>query len=415
MTTPQPLAAPPATPAAPLSSMTAFARAAGTSGPWRFAWELRSVNGKALDVRLRVPAGFDEVEARARAQVGQALARGSVSASLSANREGETVTARVNRSALAALYRTAAETAAALSAPPPGLDALLAAKGIVEVVELEIGEAERTALAEAVLAAFHEGLVGLGAMRAREGEALRQVLAERLGRIEALVDAAEAVLLAEDAAARTAAGAAFGEALFALSGGAGGARWGLVWLAGQQETADAAAQLFRDACNRAAPPRGLLGSKALLMLDRWSAAIAARMASVGRGTDTPFEVVGAPYIDDVRLAQELNHAALPGISFVPIRFTPTASVHQGRNCGGVYLMLNDRERCNVVDVGLLIARTVYRLYPSEFDPGKIKNLLLHDATLAAIKADKPLDEIRATWRMDLVDFQQRRERYLIYQ
>ncbi len=193
MTTPQPLAAPPATPAAPLSSMTAFARAAGTSGPWRFAWELRSVNGKALDVRLRVPAGFDEVEARARAQVGQALARGSVSASLSANREGETVTARVNRSALAALYRTAAETAAALSAPPPGLDALLAAKGIVEVVELEIGEAERTALAEAVLAAFHEGLVGLGAMRAREGEALRQVLAERLGRIEALVDAAEAL------------------------------------------------------------------------------------------------------------------------------------------------------------------------------------------------------------------------------
>ncbi|MEL0155795.1 hypothetical protein [Sphingopyxis sp.] len=96
------------------------------------------------------------------------------------------------------------------------------------------------------------------------------------GGLDALVDAAEAVLLAEDAAARTAAGAAFGEALFALSGGAGGARWGLVWLAGQQETADAAAQLFRDACNRAAPPRGLLGSKALLMLDRWSAAIAAR-------------------------------------------------------------------------------------------------------------------------------------------
>jgi len=136
--------------------------------------------------------------------------------------------------------------------------------------------------------------------------------------------------------------------------------------------------------------------------------------SVGRGTDTPFELVGAPYIDDVKLAAELNRAGLPGVGFVPIRFTPTASVHQGQPCGGVYIMLNDRGRCNVVDVGLQIARTLYRLYPQEFNPDKMKNLLMHGATLAAIKADQPLDEIRATWRMDRVDFEQRRERYLIY-
>jgi uncharacterized protein YbbC (DUF1343 family)/CubicO group peptidase (beta-lactamase class C family) len=136
--------------------------------------------------------------------------------------------------------------------------------------------------------------------------------------------------------------------------------------------------------------------------------------SVGRGTDTPFEVVGAPYIDDVKLAEELNRAALPGVSFVPIRFTPTYSVHKGTNCGGVYIMLNDRKTCNVVDVGLLIAKTVYRLYPKDFPVDKPKNLLLHAATLAAIKEDKPLEDLRATWRMDLVDFQQRRERYLIY-
>lgn len=136
--------------------------------------------------------------------------------------------------------------------------------------------------------------------------------------------------------------------------------------------------------------------------------------SVGRGTDTPFEVVGAPYIDDVKLAAELNRAALPGIGFVPIRFTPTASVHKGKECGGVYLMLNDRKTCNVVDVGLLIAKTVYRLYPKDFPVDKPKNLLLHATTLAAIKEDKPLAAIRATWRMDLVDFQQRRERYLLY-
>jgi uncharacterized protein YbbC (DUF1343 family)/CubicO group peptidase (beta-lactamase class C family) len=136
--------------------------------------------------------------------------------------------------------------------------------------------------------------------------------------------------------------------------------------------------------------------------------------SVGRGTDTPFEVVGAPYIDDVKLAEELNRAALPGVSFVPIRFTPSASVHKGKECGGVYIMLNDRTKCSVVDVGLLIAKTVYRLYLKDFPVDKPKNLLLHAATLAAIKEDKQLDDIRATWRMDLVDFQQRRERYLIY-
>lgn len=136
--------------------------------------------------------------------------------------------------------------------------------------------------------------------------------------------------------------------------------------------------------------------------------------SVGRGTDTPFEVVGAPYIDDVKLAAELNRAALPGVAFIPIRFTPTYSVHKGKECGGVYIMLNDRKTCNVVDVGLLIMKTVYRLYPKDFPVDKPKNLLLHASTLAAIKEDKPLDDIRATWRMDLVDFQQRRERYLIY-
>lgn len=136
--------------------------------------------------------------------------------------------------------------------------------------------------------------------------------------------------------------------------------------------------------------------------------------SVGRGTDAPFELVGAPYIDDVKLAAELNRAGLPGVGFVPIRFTPAASVHKGQACGGVYVMLNDRDRCNVVDVGLQIARTVYRLYPKEFNPDKMKNLLLHGPTLAAIKADQPLEEIRATWRIDRAEFERRRERYLIY-
>lgn len=136
--------------------------------------------------------------------------------------------------------------------------------------------------------------------------------------------------------------------------------------------------------------------------------------SVGRGTDTPFEVVGAPYIDDVRFAEELNRAELPGVSFVPIRFTPTYSVHKDKQCGGVYIMLNDRDRCNVVDVGLQMARLLVQLHPNEFNVDKIKHLLLHAPTLAAVKANTPLHEIRASWKGELDEFMQRRERYLIY-
>jgi uncharacterized protein YbbC (DUF1343 family)/CubicO group peptidase (beta-lactamase class C family) len=136
--------------------------------------------------------------------------------------------------------------------------------------------------------------------------------------------------------------------------------------------------------------------------------------SVGRGTDTPFEVVGAPYADDVKVARALNEAGLPGVRFVPVRFTPTYSVHKGQLCRGVYILLTDRDRCNVVDAGLLIAETMYRLYPKNFEPDKMRHLLLHPPTLEAIKADKPLKEIRALWQKGLDEFQQRRAEYLIY-
>jgi uncharacterized protein YbbC (DUF1343 family) len=135
---------------------------------------------------------------------------------------------------------------------------------------------------------------------------------------------------------------------------------------------------------------------------------------VGRGTDTPFEVIGAPYINDVKLAAVLNQAELPGVSFVPIRFTPLASTHKDQPCGGVYLMLNDREACSPVVIGLEIARTLHRLHPGKFDPGKIKHLLLHSSTLAAIKADQPLEKIQNSWQADRLKFDQRREKHLIY-
>jgi len=136
--------------------------------------------------------------------------------------------------------------------------------------------------------------------------------------------------------------------------------------------------------------------------------------SVGRGTDTPFEVVGAPYANDAQLAQAMNQASLPGVRFIPIQFTPKASVHKAQLCRGVYLLLTDRDTCSVVDVGLQLARTFYRLYPKDFNPDKMRGLLLHPPTLEAIKLDKPLAEIHALWQKDREEFTKRRAKYLLY-
>jgi uncharacterized protein YbbC (DUF1343 family)/CubicO group peptidase (beta-lactamase class C family) len=136
--------------------------------------------------------------------------------------------------------------------------------------------------------------------------------------------------------------------------------------------------------------------------------------SVGRGTDTPFEMVGAPYASDLPVAQELNRAGLKGVSFIPVTFTPQYSVHKGELCRGVQIVLTDREACDVVDVGLEIARTFYRLYPKDFQPDKLARLLIHPATLEAIKAGKSLKEIHALWQADLEQFKKVRAKYLMY-
>jgi len=110
----------------------------------------------------------------------------------------------------------------------------------------------------------------------------------------------------------------------------------------------------------------------------------------------------------------LNGAGLAGVRFVPIRFTPKASIHKDNLCGGVSILLTNRDRCNSVDVGLEIARVLYRLYPKNFSLKKTSHLLLHDATLEAIRAGKTLSEIHSLWEQDLKKFQKRREKYLLY-
>lgn len=136
--------------------------------------------------------------------------------------------------------------------------------------------------------------------------------------------------------------------------------------------------------------------------------------SVGRGTDTPFELVGAPYIDDRKLALELNRAGLPGVRFVPVVFTPKSSVFKGQLCKGVSILLTDRDKCNVVDVGLTIASTLQRSYAGEFGLDKFNRLLVHQETVEAIRGQKTLREMKQLWTADLDEFKSRRAEYLIY-
>ena len=79
--------------------------------------------------------------------------------------------------------------------------------------------------------------------------------------------------------------------------------------------------------------------------------------AVGRGTDRPFELVGAPYVREVEFAAALNSAGLPGVRFVPVRFTPTASTFKDQPCGGVSVLITDWDRLNAVDTGLTLALT----------------------------------------------------------
>jgi uncharacterized protein YbbC (DUF1343 family) len=136
--------------------------------------------------------------------------------------------------------------------------------------------------------------------------------------------------------------------------------------------------------------------------------------SVGRGTDTPFEMVGAPYIDDLKLAAEMNAAGLGGVRFVPVRFTPQASVFKSQPCGGVRLVLTAREELAAVDLGLALALALERLYPQDFALEKVDALLRDRATLEAVRAGRPLAEIKQGWAADALKFQQRRQAFLLY-
>ena len=137
--------------------------------------------------------------------------------------------------------------------------------------------------------------------------------------------------------------------------------------------------------------------------------------SVGRGTDTPFEVIGAPYIDDMKLANRLNALGQAGVRFVPIRFTPSASIHADVPCGGVNIIITDRRNLRAVPLGIDIARVLHELYPKKFPLAKVGRLLCHPPTLEALGQGKTLAQIEALWKTDLANFTPRRAKHLLYE
>jgi len=175
-----------------LSSMTGFARSHGASGPYTFEWELKSVNAKGFDLRLRLPQGWDELEAFAKKRAAEMLSRGTVYANFNVKRADALSTVRINEDVLAAVVKVASSLAGKIDAVAPSIDGLLAIKGVIEVVEPERNEEEDKAATAAAAAAFDEALKSLVAMRRREGEALGQILSQRMDEMEMLARKAEA-------------------------------------------------------------------------------------------------------------------------------------------------------------------------------------------------------------------------------
>ncbi|HKC64023.1 MAG TPA: exo-beta-N-acetylmuramidase NamZ domain-containing protein [Pyrinomonadaceae bacterium] len=136
--------------------------------------------------------------------------------------------------------------------------------------------------------------------------------------------------------------------------------------------------------------------------------------SVGRGTDTPFEIIGAPWLDGQRLAAYLNNRKIPGVRFVPLRFTPKSSTFKDQECGGVNLIITDRTRFHPVQTGLEIAVALRRLYPTEWKVDDYARLLVNAETLEAVKRGDELAEIVRLWTNGLSEFRRARARALLY-
>jgi uncharacterized protein YbbC (DUF1343 family)/CubicO group peptidase (beta-lactamase class C family) len=136
--------------------------------------------------------------------------------------------------------------------------------------------------------------------------------------------------------------------------------------------------------------------------------------SVGRGTDTPFEIVGAPWIQGDKLAEHLNQRAIPGVRFVPLRFTPKSSVFKDEQCGGVNIIITDRSAFRPLLTGIEMALALRKLYPSDWKVEKYLRLLVNADTLERIKRGETARDIVASWNNSLQEFRRARAEVLLY-
>ena len=136
--------------------------------------------------------------------------------------------------------------------------------------------------------------------------------------------------------------------------------------------------------------------------------------SVGRGTDTPFEVVGAPWIDGADLAAKLTESKIPGVSFEAIKYTPTGSKYKGEEVSGIRMTITDRDKLDAVKLGVALMRQLVLDYPEQWEQKNANTLLLSDKTLEAINDGKTVDEIAKMWEPALESFKAFRANFTIY-
>jgi uncharacterized protein YbbC (DUF1343 family)/CubicO group peptidase (beta-lactamase class C family) len=136
--------------------------------------------------------------------------------------------------------------------------------------------------------------------------------------------------------------------------------------------------------------------------------------SVGRGTDTPFELVGAPWIKSKELAAYLNARGIAGVRFVPISFTPTSAVYSGQTCAGVNIVLTDRNGFDAPELGIELAAALRKLYPADFKIERMQELLVNQSVYDALAAGQDPRRIAQDWQDGLEKFGKVREKHLIY-
>ncbi len=175
-----------------IASMTGFARAAGSAGQWRLAWELKSVNAKGLDARLRLSPPFDAIEPDARARLSRKLHRGTIHATLAAQSDAAMPEVRINHDLLRELIAALTRIPLPDRIAPATLDGLLGVRGVVEIADAADDDAEILRTRASALDLLDEALNSLVAMRQSEGAVLASIIATRLEKIAALTQAADA-------------------------------------------------------------------------------------------------------------------------------------------------------------------------------------------------------------------------------